>query len=1317
MKRVFQSKHLRQGLSRCARTAATAILLNAWLCSDGVHAEETDDPDALRQEIESLYKQRKFDKAIPLAQKLVEITEKTFGSDHPNTAASLNNLAGFYKSQGDYSKAEPLYQRATDIWEKALGPEHPYAAVGLANLAALYQDKGERTKAESLYERALKIEEKAYGEDDLKVIPNLNNLAWLYEGGGDLARAEPLLERALQIREKKLGAEHPDTRSSLVNLAGLYRVAGENARAEPLYRRSLAIMEKSRKADDREILTDLNNLAEVCRELGAYEKAEPLYERALKIEEKFSGPEHPNTVKIVEQLAALCESKGQDAKAEAFRERVLKIAETSRGAEHPETAAALNNLGMLHKRLGHYARAEPLFQRALGIREKALGAEHADTATSLNNLAALYDSMGEYAKAEPLCQRALAIREKVLEPEHADIGQSLNNLALLYKRKGDHLKAEPLYQRALKIWEKTLGPEHPDTATSLNNLAELYRLTGEYAKAEPLYQRALKIWEKTLGPEHPDTAAILNNLAELYRTTGDYARAEPMFERALKILEKAFGPDHPDTAAALNNLASLYRQMGDPIRAEPLFKHSLEICEKKYGPDHAHTITSVGNLAELYRDMSNYAKAEPLLQRVVRSREKTRGPDHPHTAVSLTNLGSLYRQMGDYARAEPIFQRVVNICERNRGLNHPHTLMSMGNLAELYCDMEEYAKAEPILQKVLENAEKSFAPDDPLITASLNSLALAYLHLGKEAEALTFANRAQQTETKALAKNLSFATEQQRLSYQAAQNPYFLLARMGNASRLAMAVLRNKGVMLESLLENRRIAAASKDPRYQAVIGELRSARQRLIQWQSDAPPDSEDKERGRRDSQREVLAKQVEQLEIAVGRQVPGIGRARRALGVTPEEVQACLSRQAMLIEFVKYWHNLGKNKWEERYGAVLIGGSGKPGWISIGNADAIDRDVKLYRTTVRGKPHEAAMTAVLQALYRKIWMPLEKSVPADVKTIVISPDGSLNLVSFATLLDDSSQFFGQKFVVRYVSSGRDLLRDPKPVQEGTIDIYADPNFGGKEKSNADKAATSQTGNRPSPDRQDARQLRLSQPTGAAEELTILKKNAGAWGCPVNAFVRDAATEVRLAQTRSPLVLHLATDSFFLPETEFNDPGPALRGFELESGKGRPKIMQSPFRRCGLAMTDAQAALDAAGGTEIPSNPENGILTAEEISDLNLNGTWLVAISACESAAVEGKAGGDIQALRCAFVHAGTQHLLMPLWRPKEEDRSRFLGDFYHLARKSGDLAQSFADTQRDWMTRLRKEQGLVAAVTLAGPFVLSSQGRQYGIASRPIR
>ena len=290
---------------------------------------------------------------------------------------------------------------------------------------------------------------------------------------------------------------------------------------------------------------------------------------------------------------------------------------------------------------------------------------------------------------------------------------------------------------------------------------------------------------------------------------GDYAKAEPLFQRALKIREKALGPEHPDTAKSLNNLAVLYDEMGD------------------------------------------YAKAEPLLQRALKIDEKALGSEHPETATGLSHLAHLYDYMGDYAKAEPLFQRALKIDEKALGPEHPDTASGLLNLAVLYDEMGDYAKAEPLLQRALKIDEKALGPEHPNTAKGLNNLAALYSLMGDPKEALRLAAQARRAQEKNLSDILSFTSEQQRLAFQKTTKPYDLPATLGNAPELAEIVLRQKGVVLDSLLEDRLVAEASGDPKQRVIVDELRSAKQRLTKLILEVPKDFSEEARQKRDAEK----------------------------------------------------------------------------------------------------------------------------------------------------------------------------------------------------------------------------------------------------------------------------------------------------------------------------------------------------------------------------------------------------------------------------------------------------------------------------------
>jgi len=491
--------------------------------------------NALMEEAEKLRASARYREAAQIWERLLKFAEATYGRDHPNTATSLNNLAGLYSSQGLYIQAEPLFQRALSITEKAQGHDHPNTVNSLNNLAGLYVQQGLYSRARPLLKRALSIREKTLGPDHPSTAISLNNMASLYSEQGLYGEAEPLLQRTYRIFEKALGPDHPNTGSSLNNLAGLY----------------------SRQ--------------------GLYGQAEPFFKRALAIREKALGPTHPDTANSLNNLAGLYIREGLYSQAEPLLQRALNILKSVLGPDHPSTATSLNNLASLSSKQGLYSQAELNYQRALAITEKALGPDHPDTANSLNNLATLYNSHGFNSQAEPLLKRALAIREDSLGTDHPDTAVSLNNLAFLYSNQGLYSQAEPLYQRALAISEKALGLDHPSTAISLDNLAGLYSNQGLYSQAKPLLKRALAIRENALGSDHPDTAASLNSLAFVYSNRGRSSQAEGLLVRALAIREKALGPDHLDVAASLNNLAAEYIQNGKYSHASSYLPRGLSI--------------------------------------------------------------------------------------------------------------------------------------------------------------------------------------------------------------------------------------------------------------------------------------------------------------------------------------------------------------------------------------------------------------------------------------------------------------------------------------------------------------------------------------------------------------------------------------------------------------------------------------------------------------------------------------------------------------------------------------------------------------------
>ncbi len=156
--------HLRPAIGWSLFSASIfTIVLNVAPVSGQQELDDVKALNQLNQQVMKLYQAGKYAEAIPLAQKVLEISEKALGPDNPDLSHFLDNLALLYYAMGDYAKAEPLARRALGIREKTLGPDHPTVAESLNKLAQLYRIMGDYAKAEPLYRRSLGIDEKALG--------------------------------------------------------------------------------------------------------------------------------------------------------------------------------------------------------------------------------------------------------------------------------------------------------------------------------------------------------------------------------------------------------------------------------------------------------------------------------------------------------------------------------------------------------------------------------------------------------------------------------------------------------------------------------------------------------------------------------------------------------------------------------------------------------------------------------------------------------------------------------------------------------------------------------------------------------------------------------------------------------------------------------------------------------------------------------------------------------------------------------------------------------------------------------------------------
>jgi len=821
-----------------------------------------------------------------------------------------------------------------------------------------------------------------------------------------------------------------------------------------------------------------------------------------------------------------------------------------------------------------------------------------------------------FAEALPLAEQSLKLREAALGPNHLEVARSLRILALLYDDKGEYAKAEPLYQRALAIREKILGPEHLDVALSLRNLASHYDDKGEYAKALPLSQRALVISEKILGPEHPGVAEELNMLSLLYYSMGDYAKAELLSRRALKIKELVYGPKHPDVAMVLTNLANLHDAKGEYGKAEPLYQRVLAIYEQMYVSPHPDVADALDNLADHSREQGNYAKAEPLLQRALMIREQSLGATHPDVAISLYNLAELYRTQSDYAKAEPLYQRALAIWEQRLGPNHPDVADALNHLTLLYRENGEVSSAIQFAARTAENREFNFNQN---LVAGSERQKLLYLALCESETNLILSLHAQTAPHNVQALQLAFTT-----------------------------LLRRKGRGLEAASEAIAALRRRASPQDQPLFDQLAHVRSQLASLTlAGARNTAPDQYR----AELQQLAEDADKLEADLSARSAEFHLQTQF--VTIAAIQAALPAGTALIEFAIYrtFDAKAQKDGPLHYVAYTLTAQGEPHWVELGKATRIERLIHAWRQSLR-TPQRQDVKGLGRKLDALVMQPV-RSLVGGAKHLLISPDGMLNLIPFAALVDDQNHYLTERYECSYLTSGRDLLRLQVPrASRSDALIVANPAFGKRPLSEIVarrkvEIPSSDTFN-PTPTI-DFSQAYFNPLPGTASEAQTLH----ALLPQATVLTQAQATKLALQEVRSPRLLHIATHGFFLRDAAATAASARSIRLPRESGgmeqSSGPLI--DPLIRSGLAL---------AGANRHQAGTDNGILTAKEAAGLNLWGTKLVVLSACDTGVGEVKNGEGVYGLRRAFVLAGAETQVMSLWPVSDQGTRELMIDYY---------------------------------------------------------
>ena len=1056
---------------------------------------------------------------------------------------------------------------------------------------------------------------------------------------------------------------------SLNNIADSLADDGNFREAIDLYSESAAVTKEFAGENSEKYASAVENIAVAYYFMGDYRNALVYYEKVVGIQKTALGEDHPDYAESLNNVAVLYSKCGDYQNSLKYQMLAMEIDKKINGEESSDYALSLNNLGDLYYKMNDIPKAMEYHTRALEIQKEVVGENHPDYARSLNNIGTLYSSMGEYKNALKYYFQAKDIKEKIIGTEHPDYATSLNNIGNVYKEMGDYQNALRYLVKGLEIKKKTLGEEHPSYAVSLINIGSMYSNMGDHSNALKYYIEAMNILKNTVGESSPNYATSMDNIGSTYTDIGDFHNALLYLNQAMEIRKATVGEESLDYANSVNNLGSLYDNMGDYAKALVYYKQALELQRRLRGEEHVNYIISLNNVGHIYSELGDYENALKYNMQSAELRKKMLGEDHPAYAFSMNNLGTIYNELGEYDTALDYYERALKIIDKS-GDNNVYAATFLNNASAVYLKIGDYQKALEASTKAIEINKNILGEEHLDYAKSLNFISNAQYRLKKFSEAINSDKLAANSRKHNLISNFSFMTAHERESYWDANNEYFSssirLACNVPADTIAATTAYDneliiKGLLLASEISMTNIIMESGNNKLISDYENMKSMHLQL------------NKELERPITERvyncDSLENEIQKMERSIMEKSKEFGDITHFIKIDWKEVQNSLKPNDVAIEF----SNFTENDTTKFVALMLTKGMEAPICVPLFNQfemQKLQRGIAAAKTETQTDDENRGATTVAAkrqgiyestGLYNMLWKPLEKYFPENPR-IYFAPSGMLHQIAVEYAPISKEQTISDKYEIYRVSSTRFLAMDymPKPMTNSVLygGVYYDSDTTTM-KQESDRYSTRSATSYTSFADFNRNEVRgsLNYLPGTKTEVeniigTLKKKKK----VKTTLYEGSQANEESFkALSGSDIsVLHIATHGFFLPTDE--------------KLSGDQSLIQS-----GLLLSGANYAWQ---NKPLPEGVEDGILTAKEISFMDLRKTDLVVLSACQTALGE-ITGEGVFGLQRGFKKAGARTIIMSLWPVDDNATLLMMTEFYTNLTKGMSKRKAFLTAQ----------------------------------------
>ena len=788
---------------------------------------------------------------------------------------------------------------------------------------------------------------------------------------------------------------------------------------------------------------------------------------------------------------------------------------------------------------------------------------------------------------------------------------------------------------------------------ALSSLALVNLTQAKNSKANEYLITTLEMSEKSVGKKSAAYIANLNNLAKLHQTLGKYNEAENEFNEALELCEQQFG-NGMQKAILINNKAMLFQTVGRYAEAADLMKAAMKAsskAEKKMFSQSFDNRKFEANLAFIYQLSGKLPEAEATfleIKKVFDSRKQTTTAEY---AGLLNQMGILYIQMGKPEKVEELLKKSKAIYKERFTENNIYYAKATNDLGNFYRMNGRHEEAEKQLNKALSIRETLLGTKHPEYVKTQENLAILYWKTGKLEQAYMAYRDVMDKTIEFINVYFPPMSEAEKTNYWDITAPRFqrfysfALEASPTMSYIAQDFydynMATKALLLNSTNKVKEAILKSKN---EVLINEY-------LSWLD----------------QKEQLARQYTLSKEELKNQKINLSELERTANATEKSLSGkstefsagystqktsykqildLLTDTEAVADIIRVRGFAQDFTAESKYVALILKkGSEMPTLVVMENgADLEKKYAKFYRNAVQQKVQD-------DYSYEQYWSKIEKELTGK-KLIYISPDGAYNQMNLNTLKRPDEDYVINRYDLVIIGNSKDLvaLKAKKAVvPKKNAFLLGFPDYGTTE---------------------------ISALPGTKVEIDGVSKVLKASGYQVTQVMAKDASEKNVKAVKAPALVHIATHGYFLQDAG-EEEGTVF-------GINAQRAAKNPLLRSGLILAGAGKSIDGTGGTDITSN-DNGILTAYEAMNLDLEGTSLVILSACETGLGDIKSGEGVYGLQRAFQVAGAEALIMSLWKVDDAATQMLMTNFYTNWIKLGNKQKAFKQAQLQLMTKYK--------------------------------